>query len=172
MLACGIVLIPIVIWSAYYLFPQNYPLSVNDLFEIRYGDDNKVTYQIFRKYLETNAEPTLTIKDNAIFNSEKGILYLVPPDRTLSGPGSWNYSVRISDLVCENTNENDLICKPFDPSLARAYKFKGILQMTNAGKTVFLNFKDIDFDASLQLVNGTWKPITLGEYEISIDEKK
>jgi hypothetical protein len=78
------------------------------------------------------------------------------------------FGIGIADLKCEDKGTTT-ICRPFDPSQADVFVFKGTLHLIPAGMFPVMELSDIDFEQSRQLINGEWLPISLGEFEIPSD---
>ena len=60
-----------------------------------------------------------------------------------------------------------LTCSPFDPTKAEAFEFYGVLEASYRNDDVTgLLLKDIDFSVSKQLIDGEWRAIETGKFEI------
>ncbi len=98
-------------------------------------------------------------------NKVTGLLYLEadPPTAYNNGITS-NDHIRIEGVDCRG-NECGITCRPIDPRAAQTYEFVGRVSLkywNERPSEIFLT--NVDFNASLQLVNGAWEPIPGGEF--------
>ncbi len=68
--------------------------------------------------------------------------------------------------------ETNWTCKPFDPSQATAFEFKGTVHLKQIGKRPVMWLSNVDFENSRQMVNGTWQSIPMGEFEVFVEKEK
>jgi hypothetical protein len=131
-----------------YIYYQNRPITITEL------------WGMWSEGKELDGK-TLSIKGYAYFGPDER-LYLVESDNEPPIP-IW-HSVLIADVSCK-TSQAETICQPFDPRQSKAFKVKGVLHITQAGKMTFMTMSDIDFSHSQQFIDRKWRPIPTGKIE-------
>lgn len=142
---------------------ENHPVEVNQL----WLSDSRASLE----------GKTRTVRGELLFAPESDFqfnaLYLMDPetpeDYRAPEYGYW-FGIRIDGAVCNMDKEKEMVtCKPFNPTLATTYRFKGTIHLESVGKKDVMWMSDIDFEKSRQMVNGDWQPIPLGEYTFPIE---
>lgn len=122
---------------------------------------------------QTLAAKRVAVRGRAFFDhhaDHKPTLYLVdertPENQMTGGYAGW-FGIRIADLACD-TKGIYAICRPFDPTRAAAFEFVGTVHEDPAGMLAIFSLSDIDFGHSRGLIDGTWQPIPVGEFQVPL----
>lgn len=160
--AIGVAVLALLLASVWLLVVRNEaPIDVDELWGMQYEGE------------ELDGR-SITVRGDAVFDPQSDFrfnaLYLVdsltPMERRSPADGFW-FGIRIDGFTCQaGKRAGSLVCSPFDPSRARTFEFKGEIHTTQVGKRRVIWLSDIDFNRSRQLIEGSWLPIPLGEFEI------
>jgi hypothetical protein len=142
----------------------NRPVGVNELWE--------------REYKNRNVEgKTVVVRGDILFEPFSDFrfnaVYIVDSETSMnlrSPSFAFWFGVGIDGVSCVMDGVESLMtCEPFDPTQGTVYEFKGTIHVDQIGKKEIMWLSDIDFENSRQLINGQWKPIPLGKFEIPLE---
>ncbi len=130
---------------------QNDYLTVQEVMENRYSLNGK----------------NVTIRGNINILYIMQTLLLCIPDTCHCNDTYVEYSfdgIEIDELSCSG-DQCAIQCSPFNPQTGDVYIFVGTLLVR--GERIIL--RDIDFEASRQLIEGRWVPIPTGAFNVRIN---
>jgi hypothetical protein len=161
------VLVPLLAgWLAIHLWEQSQyigAVGIDELWNMQYeGKALEGKTAIIRG--DAVADPRSTFRFNG--------LYLVNTETPNAGrepSGAFWFGVRIADSAC-TVGQKTMTCKPFDPTQAKAFEFKGTLHLVQVGKRPVMSLSNIDFTQSRQLIDGKWQQIPLGVFELPLEQ--
>jgi hypothetical protein len=164
--AIGIGILLLTLIGFFMTWAAKRPLGVNELWRQR--SENKIQ----------NGD-TVFVSGDILYQPDVDFgfdgIYLVdietPDEQRTLVDGFW-FGLRIADGSCiQDRDPNRLICEPFDPAQAKTFQFKGTIHFGFVGKKEVMWLADIDFEQSRRRIDGTWRDIPLGKFNIRIDKE-
>jgi hypothetical protein len=129
-------------------------------------DERSVTVYELRNLLHTGkvSDGDTVIVRGEGYLSEYASFFLL--DSELEYPLDYWQGLHIEELTCE-VDGATATCRPFDPTGAELFRFKGSLRVHQWGKMTSLALTDVDFERSCRSVGEEWQLLPLGTYTVA-----
>jgi hypothetical protein len=164
--AIGVIILLLTLIGFFMTWAAKRPLGINELWRLRYENKIQDGETVFVSG-ELLFQPESDFRFNAIYLVDTG----TPNEQRIPEDGFW-FGLRLADVSCiQDTDPSRFTCVPFDPVQAKSYQFKGTIHFEAVGKKEVMWLANIDFDRSRRRIDGTWRDIPLGKFNIRIDKE-